>query len=95
MELLKAKVAELGQAPVARKLGYSPSAINQVLKGTYGGGLENLMRRVAETFGDQTVFCPVMGEIPLQRCAEERKKPFSATSPQRVRLFQACQDCNL
>ena len=93
MVLLRKAVEESGQAAVARRLNYSPSAINQALKGTYGGSLDNLLQRVAETYGDGTVHCPVMGEIPLRRCAEERQKPFSATSPQRAKLYLACRDC--
>ncbi len=95
MALLRKAVAEGGQAAVARRLGYSPSAVNQALKGTYAGSLENMMQRVAEEYGNETVICPVMGEIPLSRCAEERRKPFGATSPQRARLYLACQRCNV
>lgn len=93
MELLTQAVAESGQAAVARRLGYSASAINQALHGTYGGSLDNLMQRVAETYGNETVVCPVMGEILLRRCADERRKGFAATNPQRARLLIACRDC--
>ena len=93
MELLIKAVERHGQAAVARKLCYSPSAINQALKGTYNSSLENMLQRVAETYGDGTVHCPVMGEIPLRRCAAERRKAFGATSPQRAKLFLECQRC--
>ena len=91
--LLQKAVAAHGQAAVARALGYSASAVCQVLSGTYGGSLDNLLLRVAEVYGDGTVHCPVMGEVPLSRCAEERRKPFCASNPQRVRLWRACQGC--
>jgi hypothetical protein len=93
MILLRQAVNDRGQAAVARELGYSPSAISQVLHGIYGGALDNLMERVAETFGNGTIVCPVMGEISLRRCAEERKKGFAATSPQRVALWRTCREC--
>ena len=93
MALLRKAVAEHGQAATARAIGYSPSAVNQALKGTYGGSLDNLLAKVAEVYGSATVCCPVMGEVPLRRCAEERRKPFAPTSPQRARLFRACQCC--
>ena len=95
MTLLEKAVQESGQASVARRLGYSPSAINQALRGTYGGSLGNLMQRVAEVYGNGTVMCPVMGEIPLRRCADERRKAFAATNPQRARLLVACRDCTV
>lgn len=93
MALLRQKVDEIGQAALARRVGYSPSAINQAVKGTYGGSLDNLLQRVEETFGSATVMCPVMGEISIQRCADERRKAFGATSPQRARLYLACKSC--
>ena len=93
MSLLKEAVKDKGQAAVARELGYSPSAISQVVNGIYGGALDNFMERVAETYGNGTIVCPVMGEVPLRRCAEERKKIFSASSPQRVKLWLACREC--
>ncbi|MFH1984149.1 MAG: helix-turn-helix transcriptional regulator [Pseudomonadota bacterium] len=91
--LLREIVCIHGQAAVARALGYSPSAVNQALKGTYGAGLENILQAVVDAYGRGSVACPVMGEIPIRRCAEERKKPFAASSPQRARLFMACQQC--
>ncbi len=93
MALLKGAVSDKGQAAVARELDYSPSAVSQALRGIYGGSLDNFMERVAETYGNGTIICPVMGEIGLRRCAEERKKPFGATSPQRVKLWRACREC--
>jgi len=93
MALLKEAVNEHGQAAVARALKYSASAVNQALHGKYRGSLDNLLQRVAEVYGSGMVRCPVMGSISIQRCAAERKKPFAASSPQRVRLFMACRSC--
>ena len=84
-----------GQAIVARKIGYSAAAINQALHDTYNGSLEKLLTRVVEVFGNRQVHCPVMGEIALATCADERKKPLAASSPQRVRLFTTCKRCTI
>ena len=91
--LLEQAVDEHSQAEVARVLGYSASAVNQVLHGRYNGDPSALLARVYEVYGGATVACPVLGEIPLSRCAEERKKPFSMASGMRVRLFRACRSC--
>lgn len=93
MDLLRAKVAELGQAEVARRIGKSDSAICQVLAGNYKGNPDNILALVEEQFGSATVNCPVLGEIPLKRCAENRRRPFAATNPTRVRLYRACKEC--
>ncbi|MBI4928160.1 MAG: helix-turn-helix transcriptional regulator [Anaerolineae bacterium] len=93
MDLLRQAVASQGQAAVARAIGYSDSAVSQALSGKYRGSLENLLCRVNEVYGSDTVQCPVMGPITIQRCAAERRKPFAASSPQRVKLFNACRHC--
>lgn len=93
MKLLREKCAEHGQASVARELGYNPSAINMVLKGSYPGSSDNILARVIEVYGGLSVVCPVLGEIPLSRCAEEKKRPFAATNQQRIELFRACKNC--
>ncbi|NMC73982.1 MAG: helix-turn-helix transcriptional regulator [Geobacteraceae bacterium] len=93
MRLLREKCAELGQAEAARRLGYSPSAINQALKGGYQGSLDNLLTRVEEVFGSTTVMCPILGEIPLGKCADIRRRPFAATNPLRVQLYRQCRKC--
>lgn len=94
MSLLKEKVSELGQAEVARRLGKSDSAISQILSGKYQASPDEILKRVVEIFGGLSVECPVLGEIPLAKCADERKKPFAATSHQRVALWKACQTCD-
>jgi len=93
LALLLRTIEEKGQAATARALGVSASALSQIRKGTYGADLTNILMRVSEVFGTETVNCPVMGVIPLRRCAAERRKPCAATSPQRVRLWKACRNC--
>ena len=93
MELLRRAIENFGQAAVARELGYSASAINQAIKGTYSGKLDNLLQKVAETYGNDSVECPVLGRVTLKRCASERRKQFCASSPQRVKLWRACKRC--
>ncbi|MBW4056962.1 MAG: helix-turn-helix transcriptional regulator [Proteobacteria bacterium] len=93
MKLLIDKSAELGQAEVARRLGLSGAAISQILSGKYNAAPDAILSRVIEVFGGLSVECPVLGQIPMARCAEKRKLPFAATNPQRVALFRACQKC--
>ena len=94
MKLLTEKVAEIGQAEVARRLGKSPAAISQILNGKYAAAPDEILKRVIEVFGGITIECPVLGDTPLSRCATERKVPFSATSHQRVALYRACKTCH-
>lgn len=93
LTLLLRTIEEKGQAATARALGVSASALSQIKTGSYGADMTHILMKVSEIFGTETVNCPVMGMIPLRRCAAERRKPCAATSPQRVRLWQACRDC--
>lgn len=93
LELLRRAVAASSQAAVARRIGRSAAAVNQVLKGTYAGNPQAILDLVAAYFGDETVMCPVLGEIPRHRCIEERGKPFCPTNPVRVRLYKECAKC--
>lgn len=91
--LLKEKCAASSQVAVAKTLGYSPSAINQALKGSYQGDLTNLLTRVEEIYGSTIVNCPLQGEITLGKCAANKKLPFITVNPARVQLWTACRKC--
>ena len=93
LQLLRQKVSETSQAAVARAIDYRPSTISQVLSGTYPGRTDKVLEKVVEIYGGLKVVCPVLGDIPLARCAEEKRRPFAATNQQRVELWRACRTC--
>ena len=93
LTLLRDTCSLLSQAEVARLLGVSDSAICQVLKGSYAGATDNILQRVEEIFGATVVACPVLGDIALRKCSDNRKKPLHATSPHSVALWRACKKC--
>lgn len=79
------------QARVAQEIGYSAAVVNQVLQGKYKGDVSRVERAVRGAYMGETVFCPVLGEIPANRCMEIQRQPFASTNPQRVRLYRACR----
>ncbi len=93
MDLARKVVEQFGQSRVAVRIGKSPSALSQVLSGKYAGSPDTILELIEAEFGNSTIECPELGEIPLATCIEERDKPFKATSSQRVRLYRACQVC--
>jgi transcriptional regulator with XRE-family HTH domain len=94
LEVLRRVAGELTQSEIARRLDVSPSTISQILSGTYRASDEHILTRVAELWGDETVECPVLGEIPLGQCSDERSRTeFRATGPLRVRLWETCPGC--
>lgn len=93
LTVLREQCARSSQAKVAKQLGYSPAVVNQVLKGTYTGDVNRVQRAVEGALMGLTVECPVIGEIPRNRCLEYQRQKFAATNPLRVALSRACPTC--
>src|SRR5512136_460375 len=93
LALLRETCKRLSQAEVARRLGLSDSAICQVLKGSYNGSPDIILQKVEEIFGSTIVACPLLGEIPLRKCSDSRKRPLLAANPPSVQLWRACKEC--
>lgn len=93
IESLRIACESSSQAAVAARIGMSPAVVNQVLKGSYKGNLNNVQSRVEGALMGATVDCPVIGELPLNRCIENQSRPFAATNPLRVTLHRACKTC--
>lgn len=81
------------QAKVAERLGYSAAVINQVLKGTYKGDVARVQKAVEGALMGLTVECPVIGELPRDRCLDYQRAPFAATNHLRVQFMRACPNC--
>ena len=91
MDVLRERAAETSQRKVAEELGVSAAMVNQVLKGSYTGNTDTLRTRVEGAYMDQCVTCPVLGRLPVHECEANQKRPFTASNPQRVRLYRACR----
>lgn len=91
LEVLR-KACEGGQQKaVGRQIGYSPAVISAVLNGNYKGNASAVQKAVEGALMQATVNCPVIGEIPQQRCVEHQRAPFRATNPTAVQLYRACR----
>lgn len=94
VETLRNEVAKAGsQEKAGKRIGYSAAVVNQVLKGTYSGDIEKVKAKVEGAFMGAVVDCPVIGEIPRNRCIDHQGKKFAATNPMRVQLHRACPGC--
>ena len=54
-------------------------------------GLARLQSLVEGAYMNQTVDCPILGELGKDRCQAEQLREFSATNRQRVQLYKACR----
>lgn len=93
LEALRAACAAQSQVEVAKRLGYSAAVVSAALKGTYKGDLKRVQTAVEGALMQATVDCPVVGELPRQRCAENQRRSFAATNPARVAFHRACPSC--
>ena len=95
LEVLRAACAtpNSSQRKVAERLGYSTSVISQVLGGKYAGDIKAVKAKVEGVFMGATVECPVVGELPRNRCLEYQGRQFAATNHLRVQLSRSCPDC--
>ena len=94
METLITECKRSSQRNVAAKIGYSATTINFVLRGTYKGDISAVESAVRMKLMCTSVPCPVLGEISAAECSDNQKRPFSASSSIRVRLFKNCKSCS-
>jgi DNA-binding transcriptional regulator YdaS (Cro superfamily) len=81
------------QGKIAARLGVSATVVNQALQNVYAGRLDRFEQRVRGELMRETVGCPVLGVITKRECLDHQSRPYEATNPMRVRLFQACPRC--
>jgi hypothetical protein len=77
---------------VGERLTVSSGMLSNVLANKYRGDLGKIEARVRGAFMNETVACPVLGEIGRDRCLEEQTKDFTGTSSMRTRLHHACRN---
>lgn len=96
IEVLQAACKASSQSAVAKRLGYSTTVVNQVLKGSYTGDLQRVQLAVEGALMGATVDCPILGDIPRLACVDHQRHAqgaFVATNPTRVQLRRACPTC--
>ncbi len=95
IETLRAECERTSQSRAASLIGYSPAVINQVLRGSYKGDLRRVEQAVKGALMGAVVDCPVVGDMPRNRCIDYQRRAgsFAATNPMRVQLSQTCPGC--
>jgi len=92
MDTLRQACAEQSQVKVAKRIGYSPATISQVLKGNYRGDMASIEGAVRGALMGGTVACPaLMQDIPTHKCMRLQRAPFSNTNAMTNRIRQKCR----
>lgn len=89
-ELAKFAARTSGVA-AAKRIGMSASVVTSVCKARYTGDLGAVEARVRGALMNESVDCPVLGEITRDHCLDEQKKKHVGSSAIRTRLYQACR----
>lgn len=92
MEVLRRECDRTSLSDVGRRINYSAAAVSQVLSGNYAADTRRFERAVRGALMDQTVDCPVVGELTMDVCLQHQGRPFAATNPTRVQLYKACRN---
>jgi len=93
LDVLRGYRKQHGGAKTAERIGYSATVVSQVCSGKYLGDMRAVRQKVEGALMGMTVECPVIGELPRNRCLEYQRQPFAATNHLRVQLARACPSC--
>ncbi len=95
LDILKDQVAKSSKADVAKRIGYSRTAVSLALSGNYKGSTDKLEAAVLETFTGP-IECPFLAErISSDDCTDFRTRPIPQSSAAALRHWRACQACPL
>lgn len=79
------------QSKVAKLLGYTPSAISQVINNKYSVADFALEEKVRGRFMSQTVECPIAGELRRDLCQKYQVKKTPASSSGLAAIMRHCR----
>jgi hypothetical protein len=92
-ELFERALATHGPVEVARRCGYkNHTIVSLIAAGKYQANTDRFGVKVLTAFG--TVACPHLGcDIPRTDCAGHALRSVPTSSPEKLRLWVACQAC--
>lgn len=93
--VLAQECSRRSQAAVARDLDRSGAIISQVLRRIYPADTARIEERVRGLFMAGQVNCPALGPLSMMTCQDwrEKSREFVLASPQRARMYRACNAC--
>lgn len=81
-----------GLKACASRLDYSITVISQTISNKYKGDLTKVEQKVRGALMEETVACPVLGEIGKDACLVWQAKPRAITSAIRAAVYRACRN---
>ncbi len=91
---LREAVRREGYETVERKIEYSRTSIDAVLKGTYGASTDRVQASVEGAYRTAQVRCPVIGDmLGREICIQEQRRRLGADTELRARFRRTCPTC--
>lgn len=83
------------QSKVAKQLGVSVTQVSQVVGNKYGGSLVGIETAYRGFFGSESVLCPVLGKLAVDKCQSWSKRAPTLKSNNRLNTLirRACENC--
>lgn len=91
LHCLRQQTQQHSLAEIGREIGYSKSTLSLVLAGTYSGNTQAVAAAVRRRYLQQSIPCPVLGEIPQRDCRQWASRAYSSASPLTVSMYRACR----
>lgn len=81
------------QGVVSQRIGYSRTVPSMVITNRYKGDLTAVETAVRDNLMDATVDCPVMGELFVDVCLDNQRRPRRQCSGFQIQMWHACRSC--
>lgn len=89
---LAAIADQMGQKKAAAMIGYTAGLVSAVINAKYAGDMQGVEESVRGALMGLKVECPILGDIGRDRCLQEQREPFRATSAFRAQIYHACRN---
>lgn len=80
-----------GLRTAAKRIGYSAGLASHVIANSYPAATDKVAAKVRGALMNETVACPVLGEIGRDHCITQQGMPRTGASSVRARLYRACR----
>jgi len=92
LDVLRERVAELGQKETARRLKVSAGSVSSLLAGKYKADTQNMKARVEGVFMAHRLDCPGLGfEVGADWCVDFQARPQMPMVAELARCWRECR----
>jgi len=91
LEILAAEATRTSLGAAAKKIGCTDGLVSAVLANKYKAKTDRVEQKVRGALMNETVTCPILGEIGRDYCLQQQEMPNTHASSFRSKLYRACR----